>query len=65
MTDEGINASIDEGDRDNVDRMFGLCGTCGTPIIDDCQVCGAPQCCPRCCLEATADLLAERKGEPQ
>lgn len=29
------------------------CEHCMTRIIDDCQVCGAPQCCPKCCRETT------------
>lgn len=29
-----------------------VCETCGTQIIDRCLVCGAPQCCPKCCHEA-------------
>lgn len=28
------------------------CEDCGTEIIDRCLRCGAPQCCPRCCVEA-------------
>lgn len=28
------------------------CEHCGTHIINRCPRCGAPQCCPRCCLEA-------------
>lgn len=31
------------------------CDTCGTEIIDNCQRCGAPQCCPKCCAEAEAE----------
>lgn len=27
------------------------CETCGTAIINRCQRCGAPVCCPRCCAE--------------
>lgn len=26
-----------------------VCEDCGTPIIDNCIRCGAPQCCPKCC----------------
>lgn len=28
------------------------CETCGERIVDHTAVCGAPQCCPRCCKEA-------------
>jgi len=27
------------------------CEACGGECIDRCPVCGAPQCCPRCCDE--------------
>lgn len=33
------------------------CEHCGTQIIDDCCVCGSPQCCPKCCDETTKELL--------
>lgn len=33
------------------------CEHCGTKIIDNCPVCGAPQCCPKCCDETTKELL--------
>ena len=29
----------------------GICETCGTETIDKCPRCGAPQCCPECCME--------------
>lgn len=28
------------------------CDRCETPVICDCPVCGAPNCCPKCCWEA-------------
>jgi hypothetical protein len=31
------------------------CEACGTGLIDQCYRCGAPQCCPKCCIEATAE----------
>ena len=34
------------------------CEECGTELIDQCLRCGAPQCCPKCCLE-DAKLMAE------
>ena len=27
------------------------CEKCGTPLINDCILCGAPICCPKCCKE--------------
>lgn len=30
----------------------GKCDVCGTPTIDHCIHCGAPQCCPKCCQES-------------
>lgn len=42
-------------------NMSNKCETCGTPIIDDCPVCGAPQCCPKCCEETTKELFMSRK----
>ena len=41
--------------------MSSKCEHCGTTIIDDCWVCGAPQCCPKCCEETTKELLESRK----
>jgi len=32
------------------------CDNCRSMCIDDCPQCGAPQCCPRCCDEATAEI---------
>ena len=29
-----------------------FCDECGTELIDHCIICGAPQCCPKCCAEA-------------
>jgi len=49
----------------------GRCDECGADIIDNCQQCGAPQCCPQCCrierLEsairhALADTLWDSSG---
>lgn len=31
------------------------CDYCGHFIIDRCPMCGAPQCCPRCCREENYD----------
>lgn len=28
------------------------CDHCGGDLIDDCAVCGAPICCPKCCRKA-------------
>lgn len=43
-----------------VDRLSDLlpspngdtCEYCGHYTIDRCPMCGAPQCCPRCCRES-------------
>ncbi len=35
------------------------CDDCGTELVDQCWLCGAPVCCPRCCAETQAD---ERKA---
>lgn len=34
-----------------------VCEHCGTKLIDECLMCGAPVCCPKCCLEATSIIL--------
>lgn len=31
------------------------CEDCGAECIDRCIRCGAPQCCPRCCFEASSE----------
>lgn len=41
----------------------GKCDVCGTPTIDHCIRCGAPQCCPKCCQEGENDSTAERQHE--
>ena len=28
-----------------------VCDDCGAELKNDCAVCGAPVCCPRCCAE--------------
>lgn len=33
-----------------------ICEHCGDECINRCPQCGAPQCCPRCCNEATREL---------
>ena len=39
------------------------CEDCGTECIDNCMVCGAPQCCPKCCAESEqfADQPSEQR----
>lgn len=37
------------------------CEDCGVEIINDCQFCGAPQCCPRCCDSTRATPEADPK----
>jgi hypothetical protein len=31
--------------------MIDKCDSCNTDIIINCQKCGAPNCCPKCCAE--------------
>jgi hypothetical protein len=33
----------------------GKCDHCGGDCIDRCMMCGAPQCCPACCIESRED----------
>ena len=40
-------------------RIVNNCAECGTGVICDCPVCGAPNCCPRCCDEATKEAQTE------
>lgn len=28
------------------------CDDCGHYLIDRCAMCGAPQCCPKCCIDS-------------
>lgn len=35
----------------------GHCDECGSATIDHCPTCGAPQCCPKCCADATQSKL--------
>lgn len=48
---------------DAVNSNASTCEDCGTSIINDCPVCGAPQCCPKCCKETTAQMDEEAKKE--
>jgi len=43
------------------------CETCGAWCIDNCVVCGAPQCCPQCCKITIRDahIDAIQKGRQQ
>lgn len=38
------------------------CEHCGGPCIDRCMMCGAPQCCPACCI---GEREAAAKGDAQ
>jgi len=40
------------------------CGTKWEPEPRPCPVCGAPQCCPKCCLEALDDHIADGHAVP-
>lgn len=33
------------------------CDTCNTELVDHCLRCGAPQCCPVCCVTAHIEEL--------
>jgi hypothetical protein len=37
------------------------CDECGSKLIDDCAVCGAPVCCPSCCRVTTMEHTIEAK----
>lgn len=39
------------------------CERCGTECVDGCLSCGAPQCCPKCCLEAEEEWKQDRAKE--
>lgn len=36
------------------------CEDCGTKLIDNCFVCGAPVCCPKCCKITTMQVRMDR-----
>lgn len=70
MLSESISAQI----RPGVQQLYAKlqhrrCDTCGANTIDGCMRCGAPQCCPQCCiiddlrrrLEAVNIALGDRK----
>ncbi len=40
------------------------CDVCGTALHDKCLICGAPQCCPKCCREAWEDYRDLLKQDP-
>ena len=54
MTEDTAKAFYAQSSRNGL-----RCDDCDAECIDACYVCGAPQCCPACCLEATRVLLAE------
>jgi hypothetical protein len=59
MIDNFTNQPIDKP-SDIFPRLNGgHCDFCGSATIDHCPVCGAPQCCPRCCAETTEQILME------
>jgi hypothetical protein len=37
------------------------CDHCGAELVRDCMICGAPNCCPRCCQETTREILQSQK----
>lgn len=38
-----------------------LCDLCGTQVINNCCICGAPVCCPKCCNQ---DSIVHRLTHP-
>lgn len=41
----------------------GTCEHCGGKTIDRCLICGAPTCCPACCLaQQREEMEAKAKG---
>lgn len=41
-----------------------FCESCGTELMDKCNVCGAPVCCPKCCRESELELITiQRNGQ--
>ena len=39
------------------------CETCGTELITNCLVCGAPLCCPKCCDKDSIIIKEARMGD--
>lgn len=62
MAVDRFTGKLIDSPLDNMPTLNGgICEICGTLIIDRCLVCGAPQCCPKCCAEATEEL--KNQGE--
>jgi hypothetical protein len=37
------------------------CERCGAELVRDCMICGAPNCCPRCCQETTREIFQSQR----
>lgn len=37
------------------------CDHCGSELERECMICGAPNCCPRCCRETTREILKSQR----
>jgi hypothetical protein len=37
------------------------CYHCGEELVRDCMICGAPNCCPRCCQETTREIFQSQR----
>ncbi len=37
------------------------CDHCEAELVRDCMICGAPNCCPRCCQETTREILQSQR----
>lgn len=35
------------------------CELCESECVDDCAMCGAPQCCPRCCEDGLMEVVGK------
>lgn len=65
MLSDAISAQIRPGVQELYKKLqHRRCDTCGANTIDGCTRCGAPQCCPQCCIISThehnATILKER-----
>lgn len=65
MLSDSISAQIRPGVQELYKKLqHRRCDTCGANTIDGCPRCGAPQCCPQCCIISThehnATILKER-----
>ncbi len=64
-TDKWTGKPVPEIGRQVAQRNGEYCDVCGTELIDRCPVCGAPVCCPRCCVEDNPRLIKAEKYHPE